>query len=139
MSGNLLNCLMAPPWGRGVACGLMPPRRKTTLLIATVMASMTKMRLSAYSVTYVCIPPLRRAIQNRFRCLVVVGPAGDMSHISTGGGASLGLLEGKILPGVAALNQMHMYCYRGFIYFVVKPFSFYEMLYVCVCVRGGVI
>jgi phosphoglycerate kinase len=37
--------------------------------------------------------------------LRALGMEGSVSHVSTGGGASLELLEGRVLPGVAVLER----------------------------------
>jgi len=72
----------------------MEPFANGTLSVATELAEATKNG----TVSIVGGGDSVAAVQQ-----MKLGPM--MSHVSTGGGASLELLEGKVLPGVAVLDD----------------------------------
>jgi phosphoglycerate kinase len=69
----------------------VPKFSNGTKAIANTMASIK-------ATTIVCGGSTGEAVQSW-------GLADKMSHVSTGGGASLNFLEGEVLPGVAALQD----------------------------------
>lgn len=78
-------------WNGPMGVFEMPSFAKGTFQIAEILAE-------SNATTIIGGGDLAAAVQQ-------AGLAGRMSHISTGGGASLELLEGQELPGVVALND----------------------------------
>jgi len=76
-------------WNGPMGVFEIPPFSKGTKSIATVMAGLNASTIIGGGSTAEAVTHL--------------GLAGKMTHVSTGGGASLQFLSGKILPGIAVL------------------------------------
>ncbi|MDX1957632.1 MAG: phosphoglycerate kinase [Leptospiraceae bacterium] len=88
---NVLKNAKTVFWNGPVGVFEMEKFAKGTMEIANTLASLTE------AITIIGGGDSVSAVNK-------AGVADKMSHISTGGGASLELVEGKILPGVSALN-----------------------------------
>jgi phosphoglycerate kinase len=76
-------------WNGPIGVFEFPQFRKGTQAIASLLGSLSATTIIGGGST-------AEAVQE-------LGLAGKMTHVSTGGGASLTFLEGKPLPGIAAL------------------------------------
>jgi phosphoglycerate kinase len=81
-------------WNGPMGIFELAPSAEGTFALARLMAEIT----AAGAITVIGGGDSARAVAD-------AGVAQNVSHVSTGGGASLEMLEGKVLPGLAALTE----------------------------------